>query len=70
MSEFTESTRAGAAFAFPVAGGGDLCCLQFGDKVASGEQGKIVVTQGQLLSMREGYIRTWQRQPTTKKWKA
>ena len=29
-----------------------------------GDPGKIVVTQGQLASMREGYIRTWQRAPT------
>ncbi len=33
-------------------------------KGTSGEPGKIVVTQGQLASMREGFTRTWQRPPT------
>ena len=35
---------------------------------SSGEPGKIVVTQGQLASMREGYIRAWQRPPTREEW--
>jgi len=33
-------------------------------KGASGEPGKIVVTQGTLASMRVGFTRTWQRPPT------
>jgi len=33
-------------------------------KGTRGEPGKIVVTQGQLASMREGFTRTWQRPPT------
>jgi hypothetical protein len=37
-------------------------------KGSSGEPGKIVVTQGQLASMREAYIRTWQRPPTREEW--
>jgi hypothetical protein len=35
---------------------------------ASGEPGKIVVTQGQLASMREGFTLTWQRPPTREEW--
>jgi hypothetical protein len=34
-----------------------------------GEPGNIVVSQGQLASMREAYIRTWQRPPTPEEWK-
>jgi hypothetical protein len=34
----------------------------------SGEPGTIVVTQGQLASMREGFTRTWQRPPTREEW--
>jgi hypothetical protein len=37
-------------------------------KGTGGEPGQIVVTQGQLASMREGYIRTWQRPPTREEW--
>jgi len=37
-------------------------------KGTGGEPGKIVVTQGQLASMREVYIRTWQRPPTREEW--
>jgi hypothetical protein len=37
-------------------------------KGAGGEPGKIVVTQGHLASMREVYIRTWQRPPTREEW--
>jgi hypothetical protein len=37
-------------------------------KGSSGEPRKIVVTQGQLASMREAYIRTWQRPPTREEW--
>ena len=33
-----------------------------------GEPGKIVITQGQLASMREGFTRTWQRPPTREEW--
>jgi hypothetical protein len=33
-------------------------------KRTSGEPGKIVVTQGQIASMWEGFTRTWQRPPT------
>ena len=32
---------------------------------ASSEPGKILITQGELASMREGYINTWQRPPTS-----
>ena len=35
---------------------------------SSGEPGKIVITQGQLASMREGFIRTRQRPPTRDEW--
>ena len=35
---------------------------------SSGEPGKIVVTQGQLASMRESFIRTRQRPPTREEW--
>jgi len=34
-------------------------------KRSSGEPGKIVVTQGQLASLVEGFTRTWQRPPTS-----
>jgi len=37
-------------------------------KGTSGEPGKIVVTQGQLASMRMGFSRTWQRPPTREEW--
>jgi hypothetical protein len=37
-------------------------------KGTGGEAEKIVVTQGQLASMREVYIRTWQRGPTREEW--
>ena len=37
-------------------------------KGSSGEPGKIVVSQGQLASMREGFIRTRQRAPTREEW--
>jgi hypothetical protein len=30
--------------------------------------GRIVVSQGQLVSMREAFIRTWQRPPTHEEW--
>ncbi|MFI5156797.1 MAG: peptidyl-prolyl cis-trans isomerase [Chitinophagales bacterium] len=33
-------------------------------KPAGNEAGKIVITQGELASIREGYINTWQRPPT------
>jgi len=32
------------------------------------QPGRIVVSQGQLASMRETYIRTWQRPPTREEW--
>ena len=32
------------------------------------DRGKIVVTQGQIASMTEGYIRTRQRAPTSEEW--
>lgn len=32
------------------------------------EPGKIVISQGQLASMREAYILTWQRPPTPEEW--
>jgi len=37
-------------------------------KGSSGEPGKIVVTQGQLASIRVGFTRTWQRPPTREEW--
>ena len=37
-------------------------------KGSSGEPGRIVVTQGQLASMREGFTRTRQRTPTREEW--
>ena len=37
-------------------------------KRTSGEPGKIVVTQGQLASMRVSFTRTWQRPPTSEEW--
>ena len=37
-------------------------------KSSSGEPGRIVITQGQLASMREGFILTRQRQPTREEW--
>ena len=39
-----------------------------GPKRSSGEGGKIVVTQGQLASMWEGFTRTRQREPTNEEW--
>jgi hypothetical protein len=36
----------------------------------SAEPGKIVVTQGQLASMNEAYIRKWQQPPTREDWEA
>ena len=35
---------------------------------SAGEGGSIVVTQGQLASMREGFTRTRQREPTPEEW--
>jgi hypothetical protein len=35
---------------------------------SSSEPGKIVVTQGHLASMREAFVRTWQRPPTREEW--
>ncbi len=35
---------------------------------AAGEGGSIVITQGQLASMREGFTRTRQREPTSEEW--
>ena len=37
-------------------------------KGTSGDPGRIVITQGQLASMREIYIRTRQRPPTREEW--
>jgi hypothetical protein len=37
-------------------------------KGCGGEPGKIVVTRGQLASMRVGFTRTWQRPPTREEW--
>ncbi len=37
-------------------------------KHSSGEPGKIVITQGQLASMWEGFTRTRQREPTREEW--
>ena len=37
-------------------------------KHASGEPGKIVITQGQLESMVESFTQTWQRPPTHEEW--
>jgi hypothetical protein len=37
-------------------------------KRASADPGQIVITQGQLASMREGFTRTWQRPPTREEW--
>ncbi len=34
-------------------------------KSAAGQRARIVVTQGQIASMVEGFTRTWQRPPTT-----
>ena len=36
--------------------------------VGTGEQGKIVITQGQLASMMESFTRTRQRPPTPEEW--
>ncbi len=37
-------------------------------KGAGGEPGRIVITQGQLASMRESFTRTRQRPPTREEW--
>lgn len=34
----------------------------------SGDSGRIVITRGQLASMRDGFALTWQRQPTRQEW--
>ena len=53
---------------FLLLGGAMFAASGFLSKAGSGEAGRIVVSQGQLASMREGFSRTRQRLPTRDEW--
>ena len=53
---------------FLLLGAAIFVAYSFVSEHTSGEPGKIVVTQGQLASMLEGFTRTWQRPPTPDEW--
>jgi PPIC-type PPIASE domain len=50
---------------FLLLGGAVFAAYGLVSKRSSGEPGRIVVTQGQIVSMAVGFTRTWQRPPTS-----
>jgi len=50
---------------FLLLGAGLFVAYGLVSKRTNGEPGKIVVTQGQIASLAEGFTRTWQRPPTS-----
>jgi len=50
---------------FLLLGAAIFVAYSYVSKVTGGEPGKIVVTQGQIASMVEGFTLTWQRPPTS-----
>ena len=53
---------------FLLLGAAIFVAYSFLSRSTGGETGKIVIRQGQLASMREGFILTWQRPPTREEW--
>lgn len=64
MTDFFKKLLREPLFHFLLLGAAIFVVYHFFSKTATNEPGKIVITQGELASIREGYINTWQRPPT------